>query len=168
MNKKIWMLIGGFTGVLTGVYLYLLKKENKQTNECIGLVKKNERIIKDYEQWMKLRKEGKGVADYLKEYYFETVAIYGLGYMGRTLLGELEEEHIKVKYIIDQNISSIMSEIPCYKPDENLPEVDAIIVTAVGAYDAIEEKLLDKVKCPIISLEDILDELLFTQKQLVN
>jgi hypothetical protein len=36
--------------------------------------------------------------------------------------------------------------------------VDAIVVTAITFFDEIEEKLSEKIDCPIISLDDILYE----------
>ena len=44
------------------------------------------------------------------------------------------------------------------KAEEELPEVDAVIVTAVYEYDEIEKMLADRVSCPVISLEEILYE----------
>ena len=39
-----------------------------------------------------------------------------------------------------------------------LETVDAVVVTAITFFDEIEERLSEKVDCPIISLEDILYE----------
>ena len=41
------------------------------------------------------------------------------------------------------------------KPDDTLPDVDAIIVTAFFFFDEIEQELEDKIDCPIISIEDV-------------
>ena len=43
--------------------------------------------------------------------------------------------------------------------DDDLEEVDAVVVTAITFFDEIEEKLSQKIDCPIISLEDILYEI---------
>lgn len=44
-------------------------------------------------------------------------------------------------------------------PGENMPEVDAIVVTPIYYYYEIQEMLSSKVDCKIISLEDILNEI---------
>ncbi len=43
-------------------------------------------------------------------------------------------------------------------PEDELPDVDAVIVTAITFFDEIEEKLTEKISCPVLSLEDILYE----------
>ena len=43
-------------------------------------------------------------------------------------------------------------------PDDSLPEVDVIIVTAITFFDEIEELLIQKTDADIISMEDILYE----------
>jgi hypothetical protein len=40
--------------------------------------------------------------------------------------------------------------------EDELEEVDTIVVTAITYLDELEEKFLEKVNCPIISIEDIL------------
>lgn len=46
--------------------------------------------------------------------------------------------------------------LPIYRPDEMLPEIDAVIVTPVWDFDQIKEQLVNRVKCPIISLEEVI------------
>ena len=40
-----------------------------------------------------------------------------------------------------------------------LAPVDVIVVTAISYFDEIEEKLSERVDCPVVSLEDIVYEL---------
>ena len=54
---------------------------------------------------------------------------------------------------------SLFSDIDIYKPSEELPDVDAIIVTPIHAYEAIEESLSKKMDCLIMSIEDIIYEM---------
>ena len=42
--------------------------------------------------------------------------------------------------------------------DDELESVDAIIVTPIYYFEEIEGKLVEKVDCPIISIEDIMYE----------
>ena len=43
------------------------------------------------------------------------------------------------------------------QPEEVLKDVDAIIVTPIFYFEEIKRKLSAKVRCPIISLEDIIN-----------
>lgn len=107
-------------------------------------------------QWFKVKQKGKNVADFLKEEGYRNIAIYGMSCTGKLLIEELENTCINVLYGIDRNANSIVSTIDVVSIDDNLKIVDAIIVTAITFYDEIYKELSKKVKCPIISLEDIL------------
>ena len=50
----------------------------------------------------------------------------------------------------------IIADMDIVSVDTDFEDVDAIVVTAISAFDEIEEKLSNRVKCPILSLEDIL------------
>ena len=58
----------------------------------------------------------------------------------------------------DKNADNIYSSVEVMNLSDDLPEVDAIVVTAVFFFDEIAEELADKVNCPIISLEDMVYE----------
>ena len=79
-------------------------------------------------------------------------------YVGETLVDELKNSNITVLYGIDQKADSIYADVDIVFIEDELQEVDAIVVTAITFFDEIEEKLSEKMDCPIISLEDILYE----------
>lgn len=113
-------------------------------------------LFKLMSEWMKTKQEGKNIKTYFETNGYKSVAIYGLSYMGERLLDELENSGIEVKYAIDRNADSIYSDIDIFSPEDTLPDVDVIVVTAVCFFDEIEADLDDLVSCPIISLEDII------------
>ena len=63
-----------------------------------------------------------------------------------------------IAYGIDQKADSIYSDVDIVSMDDNLESVDAVVVTAITFFKEIEEKLSEKVDCPIVSLENILYE----------
>ena len=79
-------------------------------------------------------------------------------HMGKCLLNELQGSEICVDYAIDKRPENAEDLIKVYLPDEDLPTVDAVVVTAFYYFDEIEEMLSEKVEYPVISLEDILYE----------
>lgn len=107
-------------------------------------------------QWVKVKQEGKNLADYLKAKGYNKVAIYGVSYAGKTLIDELDSTGIQVAYAIDKNAVSRYANIDIFSMENELAEADAIIVTAITFFDEIKEQLEQKVNCPIVSLEDIL------------
>ena len=82
-----------------------------------------------------------------------------MSYAGETLIEELKGSDITIAYGIDKNADSIYADIEVFALGDNLPDVDAVIVTAITYFDEIEEILSTKLKCPVLSLEDILYEI---------
>lgn len=109
-------------------------------------------------QWLVLKQEGKSLEKYFTDNGFKTIAIYGMGEMGNRLYDELKGTSVTVKYAVDKNAASTYSELDVIDPDDDYEEVDAIVVSAIFAFDEIEEMLSDKVDFPIVSLEDVVYE----------
>lgn len=108
-------------------------------------------------QWVKVKQEGKNLSEYFKKNDYKRIAVYGMSYAGQTLVDELKNTGIEVAYGIDRN-DSIYSDVEVCSMEDELGEVDAVVVTAITFFDDIEEKLSEKMDCPIISLEDVLYE----------
>ena len=93
-------------------------------------------------------------------YFFEKneiqkIAIYGWGEAGKYLYELLISEKVEVIYALDRNSFPQETKIKIYSKFENLPDVDMVVVTAIKDYVFIQEKLVQYLKCPIISMDDI-------------
>lgn len=133
--------------------------------KMVGVADKNQRmsnkhlaLFKMMNEWVKVKQEGKNLSKYFEENGYQTVAIYGLSFAGETLVSELKDTKTKVLYGIDKNAKSLYMDIDILEPEDDLPEVDAVVVTAITFFKEIEEMLSAKLGCPIISLEDVLYE----------
>lgn len=89
----------------------------------------------------------------------QKIAIYGMGLYGMKLYDLLTEHKIKVLYGIDQNADAMQRKIKIFKIDESLPMVDLLIVTTVFDFDKVKALLEKQVICPIVRLDDFLEEL---------
>lgn len=129
---------------------------NKQNN-CYLCQEKNkyQKQLFLMTQWKKLNKQRKFVDSFLKQKNIYSVAIYGMGYIGRALTEELQSKHIEVKYGIDKDVLD-NEYLSIIRPQDKLEEVDAIIITVVSEYESIINVLKDKIKCQFFSLEDII------------
>lgn len=96
------------------------------------------------------------MAAYFKRKDYKKIAIYGMHYMGMSLLNELKNSGIEVAYGIDRNADHIFADCKVITPDEEFEDVDAIVVTPVFYFESIEEELSQKVSYPIVSLEEVL------------
>lgn len=131
---------------------------SKKMKEMTQKAAKVHELYMAFDQWLRIRQEGKTLVEYFISHNYGTVAIYGMKELGERLYDELEGTDITVSYIIDKNANAIYADVNVITPYEELKPVDVIVVTAVYYFDEIEEMLSEKVNCPIISLEDILYE----------
>ncbi|MCM1157854.1 MAG: hypothetical protein NC300_09485 [Bacteroidales bacterium] len=112
-------------------------------------------------QWLLLKQEGQSMAQYFADNQYKAIAIYGMGELGNLLYRELKNNgRVDVKYAIDKNADNVYSELKVFDTADDLPPVDVVIVTATFAFDEIEAELRKKVACQIISLEDVICEMM--------
>ena len=110
------------------------------------------------ERWLTVHEEGRTLSDILAQREIFTIALYGMGKIGKHVINELKGSSITVVYAIDRAQSGLYDSIVVKRIDDTLPKVDAVLVAAVYDFDEIEETLRKYVTYPIISLEEILYE----------
>lgn len=155
MKKLTVSLLSAVTGVVAGIGITgkLMEKSIEKNSDMSD---KHLALFLMMNEWVKAKQAGKNLAEYFERNGYKKIAVYGMSYAGETLLEELGTSDIEVAYAIDKNAKSIYSNIEIVTMEEDLEEVDAVVVTAITFYDEIEETLKGKLKCPILSLEDIL------------
>lgn len=131
-------------------HLKRLESENKLLKQRL------DRSTLNYKIFIKLVTSNRKIAIYFKQHGFKNIAIYGMSDIGSFLLNTLKQSNIKVMYAIDKRANQISSDVPVITMEQELPQVDAIIVTAAYYYEHIKEQLETKVNCPIISIEEVL------------
>ncbi len=157
MKKSIVSILSLLTGAaigggVVGKKVFQKAQSNKEYSE------KHLALFLMMNQWVKVKQEGKQLSTYFEQNHYKKIAIYGMSYAGETLVDELKDTAIEVAYGIDQRADSLFADIDIVSIDDLQNDVDAIVVTAITFFDEIEEKLSEKVECPIISLEDVLYE----------
>lgn len=110
------------------------------------------------ERWLTLYEQGRNIAQLLSNRNISTIALYGMGQIGKHVARELKNSSITVLYAIDRVNTGMCDDVPVKKAEDILPRVDAVIVTAIYSFEEIEETLRERFDCPIISLEEILYE----------
>lgn len=158
MGKGIISIFSAAIGAGIGA-VTVGKVARKKENQIQSMSDKHLSLFLMMNQWVKVKQEGKNLAEYFEKEGYKNIAIYGMSYAGETLVEELKSSDIHISYGIDKGADFMYSEIDILSPDEKLPKVDAIVVTAITFFDEIEEMLSKKLDCPIISLEDILYEI---------
>lgn len=157
MKKGAISALSALAGALAGAGT-IGKVERDQRKKVEKLSGKFSALFHMMNQWVKVKQEGKNLSSYFEKNNYKKIAIYGMSYVGETLLEELKGTGIEVAYGIDKRVFSSHTDIKIVSPDD-LPDcVDVIVVTAIDFFDEIEEMLREKVECPILSIEDIVFE----------
>ncbi len=141
-------------GVIAGA-VGMMKIKNKDLDRVSKKVNKFRSYYNVLNQWMMLKNNGVPLKQYFEDNGYQSLAIYGMGEIGNRLYEELKDTDIKVEYAIDQSAGSAFAALTVYGLEDELQPVDVIVVTAVFAFDEIEDELCGKTDIPVISLEEI-------------
>lgn len=143
----------------------LLNKENVGAPGAVRTwaekLKKNQLMVNCFDSWLDILEQGKSIGDFLIKNDVKTVAVYGMGILGRHLLKELEKESIQVKYVIDQKKQVYHQDYDIKSIDDELPEVDAVIITPLGDFDKIYSTLKQRVNYRLFSIMELTNEIEF-------
>lgn len=157
MKKVIVTVLSALAGVAAGAGA-VGKVMAEETERAKKSSDKHLALFLMMNQWVKVKQKGKNLSEYFEKSGYKKIAIYGMNYAGNTLVEEMKGTKTEVVYGIDRNADSIYSDLDIVSAGDDLEEVDAVVVTAITFFDEIEEKLSQKMSCPILSLEDILYE----------
>lgn len=157
MKKGILSILSAVAGAGAGAFA-VGKVTGKAIQDKQKMSDKHLALFLLMNQWVKVKQEGKSLDSYFKENGYHEIAVYGMSYAGETLVNELVNTDIKVKYGIDKNADRIYSDVNVVSMEDKLEKVDVIVVSAVFFFEEIRDELEKKMNCPIISLEDILYE----------
>lgn len=109
-----------------------------------------------YGRWIRRVLDGSGPAELLKKKGIRKIAIYGAGYIGKSILQLLENSGIEVFYFLDRNAAYIDTEIPVYTVSDAPMQIDGIIISLFGETDQIRELLSSRFGCPVYTIGELL------------
>lgn len=150
-KMSFWGIVGG---VVTGCLLNHYYKKQLQTSQWH--IKRFQDHYWLLNHWLELKNEGKSTASYFEEMGYRHIAVYGMAELGNRLMEDLEDNPVQIDYGIDRDISCSIARIDeVYYPEDDLPETDVIVVTPYSMFEEIKELLEKKVRCPVVSLEEV-------------
>lgn len=148
------MIAGVAVGGLAGTIAMGMKNEKQEEK----LKKRTDKFYGYFHlvnQWLVLKNEGKSLKIYFEKNNYKKIALYGMGELGNRLFEELKGSNVEISYAIDQKADRIYSDVKVVTIEDRLEPVDVIVVTPIFDYDEIEELLMDRSDCPVVSLEDV-------------
>lgn len=109
--------------------------------------------------WLCMKEDHVSLEEYFINRNIYSIAIYGVGILGKHLIKELKNGKIQVMYGIDRKADALQMEIVVYPPNAEFFEVDLIVVTVTYAYEDIKKQLEARGYKNVISLEQIIMEI---------
>lgn len=158
-------IIGKYVSDISEEKRELIQKMNKRYEDLVYAQekvrnteeKKFETMFKYTELWLRIKQQGYSLKDYFLKRNIGRIGIYGMGFLGCDLYDELEDTDIDVLYVMDREPETIDRIVPVVSADENLPYVDAIVITTISMEDKMKEWLREICVYPVIGLTEILD-----------
>ena len=155
MNRKVKCSVIIACSFAVGYFVSCIR-QGKKAFEKEEQARKNISIIRVFNAWMALKQCNHSLCTFFERNNYHEIAIYGMHYLGERLQDELQGTDIVIKYVIDRNANNIHVGVKAVQPEDELEDVDAIIVTPIFYFEEIRRKLSAKVRCPVISLEDVI------------
>jgi hypothetical protein len=99
------------------------------------------------------------IGKYFSDNHFKRIAIYGWGVFGKKFFDLAINAGIDVAYAIDKNAEAFHSDLIDVKGmQEPWEPVDAVVVTAVFAYESIKNMLVSRNVSHVVSMDQLLKE----------
>lgn len=151
--KKKYVVCVNIIRIVIGVYLsyYLALTVAKNKDQSINKYKKYYSLMCS---WIEIPNEK--ISKFFLKNNIKSIGIYGIKDIGKHLYLQLKNSQVKVEYFIDQSsyVQGI-SDLPLYRLEDTLTDVDAIIVTPFMEFDLIKERLCKKNDFRILSIEEV-------------
>lgn len=139
-------------------FAFLLCLQQKYIKKLKLQARKERGLFFLMNQWIGLKQDNQQIETYFQKNNYQRIAVYGIGFVGMRLIKELRNTNLNIIYGIDQNAANISSDLKLLTLEDELPEVDVIIVTVLGSFQEIYDKLSTKIRCDIVAIEDIINE----------
>lgn len=157
--KKIFGLIITFvSGCICGAYAVGTKLAKMQEKDNKKIIRENS-LASLFNDWVYLNNKETSIGKWLSNKGYKNVAIYGMGQVGHRLKEDLENSGIKVPYGIDRDTGLYLEDFMIYSPNDELPDAEHIIVTALQSFDEVKALLQTKTNCNIEFIRDIVDDI---------
>ena len=149
--EMVKALVGIGAGIGIGIKCFG-KKEDSSDN-------KHYYYFQVLNTWLELRNKNHNLKEYFINNNYKTIAIYGGGNLGIRLWEELQGTEVEIKYVIDNSVCILEEMIDIYSLEDELEKVDVVVVTPIHAYESIKNSLTEKMDCEIVSLADVVSEI---------
>ena len=122
---------------------------------------KNVLLLRVFLNYTNLLARDISLADILREKGYRRCGIYGYGNVGQCVYIDLINHGFEVTYVVDRAYQMLdRDSLECiwHSPEDAMEETDVLLVTPVFSFREVYEVMKDKVSCPIVSIDDFVQE----------
>lgn len=137
--------------VLSRIHNQSLPTFNDHQNNVIenynSIMKKNQLILDSVNRIFDFTETDDSLTFQCNIHQYKKIILYGYGVLGKVVYREMRASTVRIIAIMDsfpEKVTGIPEDMPLLSPNDKLPEYDAIIVTAVAAFDVIKKNLTAK------------------------
>ncbi len=165
MKWKSWLKKGFTTTCIFSAWAGSIYGLCKVFLRLIEHAKRREKRFRLYylleNQWLKLYNKGHKLEDYFEKHAIKKIAIYGMDDIGNRVQEELvHSEKVEISYMIDEQAYRKYGTGTVVDFEDTWEDVDLILITDEFYYPEIKEKIQKKGSWKIISLKDVILEIL--------
>lgn len=141
------------------IYHFDSAERSSEYREIERNFQKFKELFEVVDRWLFLEQESNySIKNYLHSIDCSSFAIYGMSSLGKHLLIRSRREGIEPAYGIDQYVGQFGDDFKIYRPEEELPSIDCIIVTAYD-FEEIKNKLKKKINAQIVYIGDLIESI---------
>ena len=136
-----------------------LSMDNEAIRMALYEAKKFKELFEICDRWFFACQDRKPVVrEFLARKGYESFAIYGMSSLGKHLVLQAKEEGISPSYGVDRYVGMFGDAFKIFRPEEELPEVDCIIITAFD-YIEIKEMLKNETNAAVVYIGDLVNQI---------
>ncbi len=110
------------------------------------------------DRWMTLEFQKDGIIRFLKKNGYSKIAIYGIGDIGKQLIGRLQAEKDLWIGAIDRNAEYIKTDIPVFKLEDFEEKVDLVLVSLIGNPQKTIQLIRQKIDAEVLTIAELLEK----------
>lgn len=123
---------------------------------------KNQNLVhraRIFDKWLSLKEKEVSLAQYFERNEISSVAIYGMGRLGKHLLSDLQQSQISVEFVIDKRQEIKNIDLPIYNIEAAPVDVDTVVVALDYEYEKVIRELKEKGFKNVLLIENVIDEM---------
>lgn len=164
--KEIFEVLTRLQIINFGEKKYIFEQYKKRLDAISSSTNENnkQKLSETYpfiKKWLKNKILNYSITPFFNKLGYKRIAIYGAADLGEYLYEELKNTSIEAVCFVDKSVEMLwnIETVIIFKPTDDLPPIDAMIVTSIYHLDEVRENYKGRIECPIHSLKEVIEQM---------